>query len=848
MPAEEFSPLEELQSATAKSAFVYVIDTSSSMRWIFDEVKHTVKAAIERQCGPEDCLSIILFGDTVTTLGSYKSVTDTKKETVAKLLDSVYAESVYTNFGLALKKGTENLHKYFHDKAAEDYTLILVSDGKDHPPPRYVREYSLEEAITQFPDFLPGKQWSLRYIVFKGQTDPELLALIDKYGESFFDVEKIAHLSGMTEKEVIEGIIENPENWELLEPLILDQVGDVKIKRCYQQTWSKIRKDKPEKVFVGDRVAVAPESKALISFGPIGKVGLQENTEISLESLQKLPSKKSTAIQLKLESGTLWNVVDAPPDGSLTYEVLTPIAVTGIRGTVLRMTFDPQELRQSIAVLKGSVETTSTEDKPLYKSFTLADGTYSEVVAGRKPTPPQPLPTEILVEWARWMKALVWSNPFSHINFDTVMVRPLADEIVIGPIKPGKKFSKRLALAFSEEYYGNEAVSAKAMIDLPPGTQIKITVLDVEDNVLEKHFLVSLDCPHFLRYTGLEKYSGTITLECADPDVKFTRDHVHLQVLHSPPSLFTLGRQLSPRKRALLLAAGSLLTVFVLLVAWIKRKTLRRWRATAVGYVRDKLDKRKLVHFFRARPSGRMVLQHALAKGGQTLFDLAKISRKCDSVTVGIGADPSAPICLPHASVRPIHCVVWAGRSRNPTRMYIERSSDGHLAVNGEKIKHIQQLHDKDVIEVGECKLKFIDTQFHQQVKVRMKNNTIYKGTLHVWDLGLSFFYLSEMSGDEEDAIALHFDEVSHVHFYRDESERTIGKEPHSLHDSSIKHRKAVTVTLVNNRRLKGFVDKKYQHKESSGIFLLPSSENTDIQYTYIPHTSISAVIVVDSK
>ena len=269
----------------------------------------------------------------------------------------------------------------------------------------------------------------------------------------------------------------------------------------------------------------------------------------------------------------------------------------------------------------------------------------------------------------------------------------------------------------------------------------------------------------------------------------------------------------------------------------------------AVSFVRDKLAKRKLVHVFRARPTGRIILHDPSEEGGQKLFDLAKISRKTEEIILGIGADPSNPICLSHSSVRPFHCAIWAGRKRNPTPVYIEKSSDGRLALNGKEVGKIQQLHDTDVIEVGECQLRFIDTQLHQQVRVRMIDNSIHRGVIEVWDLGLNFFYISEEVDNKEKSIALRFDEVSHVHFYRDESERTMDGVPHPLRDARSKHRKAVTITLITNRRLKGFVDKKYQYdKESTGVFLLPSSENVDIQYTYIPRSSIDTIIIEDSK
>lgn len=164
---EEFDPSTEFEQARGGSAIVYLIDKSSSMLWVFDELKGIVKKAIDQR-GPEESTCIIVFGDSVTTLASYKHLDDSNKAALSGLLDSVYADALYTNLEFAIDRGTQHLYTYFCDHMAENYTLILVTDGKNHPPPGHIRERSLEEAVTQFSDFLPGKQWSLGYVVFGG--------------------------------------------------------------------------------------------------------------------------------------------------------------------------------------------------------------------------------------------------------------------------------------------------------------------------------------------------------------------------------------------------------------------------------------------------------------------------------------------------------------------------------------------------------------------------------------------------------------------------------------------------------------------------------------------------------
>jgi hypothetical protein len=286
------------------SAFVYVIDTSSSMRYIFDDLRGIVKKAVDH-CGPDDCLSIILFGDSVSTLASYTSITPSKKKYIMKSLDSTSPEALYTNLGLAIKRSTEELHGYAKDNLASNYHLILVTDGKDHPPPGFKRDYSIEEVLTRFPEFLPGTQWSLHYVVLKGQIDPELLGVVEKHDGTFLDVEQIARLSQKSETEVIGRILENLDDWKRLRTTITEHEGEVKLKRAGEEKWTRIPGGEQPKVLDGDRISVGADSSAVIEFDVLGKIVITDDAEIGMDHIQKLPISQSATIRLDLDGGCL---------------------------------------------------------------------------------------------------------------------------------------------------------------------------------------------------------------------------------------------------------------------------------------------------------------------------------------------------------------------------------------------------------------------------------------------------------------------------------------------------------------------------------------------------------------
>jgi len=303
-----------------------------------------------------------------------------------------------------------------------------------------------------------------------------------------------------------------------------------------------------------------------------------------------------------------------------------------------------------------------------------------------------------------------------------------------------------------------------------------------------------------------------------------------------------------PFRHLVIGAAVSLLAAFALLVVWRSRDVVRKQRRKAVNYLRGKVVKTKLIRFSKARPSGQMVFRNAPSKEGRTAFDLARISRDSNKVTIGIGSDPSNPIVLPYPSVGPSHCVIWAGRERFPSRVYIEPRSQGHLAVNGERVTRTRQLEDGDVIEIGECRFEFHDTQFHSQVEVHLHDGRVYDGMLENWDLNQSMFYLTPRGSAKGEFITLRFENTAYVHFHRDQSDRR--KDTSSSSPGwRLRRAKIVAITLTNRETLKGFMHKKYSPFErTSGIFLLPLPGEPRIHHTYIPSTSIKTVITTDRK
>jgi hypothetical protein len=531
----ESAPAAPEENAEGGNAVVYVIDNSTSMVWIQEEMKEILKDVINKS-KPKDSISIVFFGEKASTLASYKSIDEQKKEALCRIVDTASANSLYTCFSPAIERGVELLYDYFRDAAADKYILLMVSDGKEHPPPGYVKDHSLEEVLRQHPDFIPGKDWDFCYLALREQVDSELVSLVKKYGGDFYNSGEISHLLDINEEEVVESIIQNPRDWNELEAFVSDHFGQVEIRKTGENNWVKIQQVR-YKLLAGDQIAVKKDAKAVITVGSIARLGLGEETAIKLDKAENLPLKQKANIRIGLQKGTLLNSVRKTPESETTYEVLTPIALTSTRGTDFRVSYEDDILEEVVSVFAGSAEIRPPGGGSYKKEVIVEAGNQSVILAGNLPTPPSPIPRDVLEEWNKWKKALLQKMSLQQIHFTPVIVKPLLDKIVLGPIKANQKYSAEIPLQFSEKYRGEDPLSALTMISLPPGVEVLTEVKDDEENELRKSVHVSLSCQSFLRYIGHEMYSGFINLDCKNPDIVFTMNSIPLQVLQKRPTL-----------------------------------------------------------------------------------------------------------------------------------------------------------------------------------------------------------------------------------------------------------------------------------------------------------------------
>jgi len=823
--AEEPSRTEQAGDRS-NSAYVYAIDTSSSMRYIFDDLRGVVNKAVDH-CGPDDCLSIVLFGDSVSTLASYTSVTPSKKKFIEKSLGSTSPEALYTNLGLAIKRGIEELHSYAKDNLASNYRLILVTDGKDHPPPNFTRDYSIEEALTRFPEFLPGTEWSLHYIALKGQIDPELLGVIEKYDGTVLDVKQIARLSQTSEREVVGRIIENLDEWKPLRSTIIEHDGEVKLKRRDGEEWIKIPEDKRQKVFYGDRISVGVDSSAVIKFGGFGKIGLMENAEVGLGHIQQLPISQSATIRLDLDGGAVWNSIKAVPDSSLEYEVLTPIALTGVRGTVFRLSFDPSIREQNVAVLEGTVEITSSDGEGQAEGFVNESGNSSTFSSARERPPLLRIPDKVIIEWTTWRDRLKRETPHESrkpIEIDLCKYLPETEEFVckninelgLGPIAAGETIEKRLRLKM-REIDAQESLRIFAALDivLPDGVRCSVAVDtdDVSNGIVD--ILIDLHIDDGVRILPGSEWKGRLVLTSPDQIVKFSQDGIIPLRFFAPEArqAARLGQpSFKPKMRTVWLYFWPIIGICLLIVVM-----------QAVGQHGPRIIRR----INPVQLHGWLLVTDSPAGVEVDDIDLQRLGREIRDSSFVIGRSERADIRLPHTSVDKWHARIYGLKRGSRIRMYIKNIGISKVDVNFSRIyQSVIELGDRDVIEIGE--FQFFYTVSHlQQVVVHFKDGSVRHGVLQTWNMeGDSFSLLHRDKAGNETATHIDFSELKGIFFIQEYDEKIAKKIRRRAKSGKKDH---IVVEFLDGEQMEGHIVGRYD-PEAPRFLIAPLSKKKEDQ------------------
>ncbi|MBI5115379.1 FecR domain-containing protein [Candidatus Poribacteria bacterium] len=105
----------------------------------------------------------------------------------------------------------------------------------------------------------------------------------------------------------------------------------------------------------GDEIRTGPDSEVVVTLETMAISGIGANSQFTIKHFEQEPETKAAKIKIDLPEGKLWSEVGRLKTKDSKFEVETPTAVTGVRGTVFLVEVEKATADTSVSVLSGQV-------------------------------------------------------------------------------------------------------------------------------------------------------------------------------------------------------------------------------------------------------------------------------------------------------------------------------------------------------------------------------------------------------------------------------------------------------------------------------------------------------------
>ena len=229
------------------------------------------------------------------------------------------------------------------------------------------------------PSKIQAANWE--YSVLRGDT---LIGLAKRY---FIDPEKWPDLQKLNEVKnprrlQPNSILRIPVEWLREVPTTATVTvlqGKVSIKRANEEKMLAVG----DLLSSGDIVQTAKDGSLLMQFVDGSKALLLKDSELKLDRLGTYPKTGMAATELHLQRGRVESKVQTLKGAASRYEIRTPMAQLGVRGTDFRVAVDEAANSSSSEVLEGGVKATASD-----ATVDVQKGFGTRVVLGEPPSPP----------------------------------------------------------------------------------------------------------------------------------------------------------------------------------------------------------------------------------------------------------------------------------------------------------------------------------------------------------------------------------------------------------------------------------------------------------------------------
>ncbi len=158
-----------------------------------------------------------------------------------------------------------------------------------------------------------------------------------------------------------------------------------------------------QKVFPQDTIITGPDSRAKVVMIDNNEINVSPDSEVAFEKYEYKPGENKKDVLLNVIYGKVRSKVEQKYDGKTTkFQVKTPSAVAGVRGTDFITGYDLGTKETSVVTFHGAVEFKSSTGG---QAVMVNVGQSASATAGKSPSMPAPVPPSELKSLDKESKA-----------------------------------------------------------------------------------------------------------------------------------------------------------------------------------------------------------------------------------------------------------------------------------------------------------------------------------------------------------------------------------------------------------------------------------------------------------
>lgn len=150
------------------------------------------------------------------------------------------------------------------------------------------------------------------------------------------------------------------------------------------------------KILPGETVTSGPDSRAKIVMSDRNVINISPGTTLKIEKYENNPKTGEKNVLINLQEGKARTNVEQKYDGEKSkFQIRTPTAVAGVRGTQFLVSFDPGSQLTQVVTLRGAVSFASLDAPAGAQAVMVRKGESTSMAPGAEaPEPPKVLPKE----------------------------------------------------------------------------------------------------------------------------------------------------------------------------------------------------------------------------------------------------------------------------------------------------------------------------------------------------------------------------------------------------------------------------------------------------------------------